>query len=287
MSSSYFNLLQQNIISSSNYQFEPTVNIFKNGIVINHQKVGTRFLQEISSGDVHLASSDNKQIQFNFFGDPFYSEYKLKPIQYLFQKKYVCAPWHDNGKMFLTNTYKDWKDDESFLESQGVDNYTDFFLNNKRDIIFIIRNPIERFFSGIVQILTVGYREITTESFAKLLKDNWEDVISDIHTLNYLENYKEMIYNIKNKSKIKIIDLSHLKSKKACDFFCNLREDDVVREIYKNIDNHVDSNRNQYSKLYSLYENINSNNSIFVQYIKSEYRNYLELKKSPYFCKLI
>jgi len=287
MSYSYFDVLQQNVESSSHYIFEPTVNVFKNGIVINHQKVGTRFIQEIASGNQHLSCIDNKQIHFNIVNNSIFGDYTLKPIQYLFQERYVSAPWHDNSKSFLTEGYTEWKDDETFLESQGMDNYTDFFFNNPKDIIFIIRNPIHRFFSGVVQILSVDEQEVTLESFGKLLRENWQEVISDIHTQNYIENYKEMIYNIKDKSKIKVIDLSHLKSQKACDFFCNLREDDVVREIYGNIDNHVDSNKAQYSKLYSLYENVDSDNSIFIQYIKNEYNHYMELRNSPYFHKLI
>jgi hypothetical protein len=287
MEYSYFNKLQQNVISSSHFVFEPTVNVFKNGIVINHQKVGTRFIQEIASGNNRLSCSDNKQIHFNIVNNHMFGDCILKPIQYHFSKRYISAPWHDNGKSFLTEGYTEWKDDETFLESQGMDNYTDFFFNNPKDIIFIVRNPIHRFFSGVIQILAVDNKNnITIESFGKLLRENWEEIVSDIHTLNYLENYKEMIYNIKDKSKIKIVDLSHLKTQKACDFFCNLREDDVIRKIYENIDKHVDSNKEEYSKLYSLYENIDSDASIFIQYIKSEYNHYKELVNSPYFHKL-
>lgn len=287
MSYNSFDILEQNVFSITNHIFEPTVNIFQNGIVINHQKVGTRFLQEIASGNSTLASEDNKQIQFQIFNTPHYSDINLKPIKYHFKTRYVCAPWNNNGKKFLTDTYTQWKSDEDFLNSQGLDNYTDFFFNNPNDVIFIIRNPIHRFFSGIIQILAVDIKNITISEFGKILKENWKDILSDIHTVNYLENYKEFIYNIKDKSKVKIIDLSHLKSKKSCDFFCKLRGDDDILPIYENINNHVDSNKKLYSSLYSLYEDIEPNDSTVIQYLKTEYIHYLDLKSSKYFVPLV
>jgi hypothetical protein len=289
MTNNYFNSLQNKVLSSTSFVFEPSINVFKNGIVINYQKVGTRFIQEIASGNTQLANEDNKQVQFIISAFPPCDENQnpLNYIEFEFVKKYVRAPWKEGGRKYLMDTYRDWHDDESFLKSQGYENYTDFFLNNKNDIIFIIRNPIHRFFSGIVQILTFSNEKLTIESFGKLLRNNWENIISDIHTINYLQHYKDLIYNIKDKSKIKIIDLSHLKSQKACDFFCSLRGDDVIREIYKNIDSSIDSNKDEYTKFYKLYENIDENESIFIQHIKAEYNNYLELKSSKYFMNLL
>lgn len=285
---SYFDNLQQKVISSTTSIFEPSVNIFKNGIIINHQKVGTRFVQEIASGNSYLSSSDNKQVQF-ILSNTIITKSNgdmLKSVDYHFEKKYIRGPWSEDGRNYLLDTYTEWKDDESFLNSQGYSNYSDFFFNNDKDIYFLIRNPIYRFFSGVIQIISVNQNDITLESFGKLLRENWESVISDIHTINYLEHYKEMIYNIKDKSKIKVIDLSHLKSQKACEFFCKLREDDLPKEIYSNINLSIDSNRETYSKLYKLYENVEIDNSIVIQYLKTEYSYYTELVKSQYFVNL-
>ena len=279
----YFHKLQEKVQSSCKYIFEPTVNIFKNGIVINHQKVGTRFIQELAAGNSYTIQKNNQQVQFIFLDSENNGDYTLNPIKYHFKNRYVLSPWYDDGKSFSWEGYPEWKTDESFLKSQGYDNYTDFFFNNKKDFIFIIRNPIHRFFSGVIQILSVNEKEVTIEEFGETLRENWQIILSDIHTVNYLEHYKEMIYNIKDKSKIKIVDLSQLKTQKACDMFCDLRGDDISREIYKNINEKIDSNRETYSKLYKLYEDVETDDSIFIQYIKSEYNTYQELKDSPYF----
>lgn len=289
MKNSYFNDLEQKVIALSTSIFEPSVNVFKNGIVINHFKVGTRFIQEVASGNSKLTNEDNQQVQFILSNSVILDENQnlLKYVDFHFEKKYIRGPWTDSGRKYILDTYKLWKDDESFLNSQGYSNYTDFFLNNQKDIIFVIRNPIHRFFSGIIQILSFNPNDITIESFGKLLRENWESIISDVHTVNYLEHFKEFIYNINDKSKIKIIDLSHLKSNKACEFFCSLREDNLPKEIYSNLESSIDSNRETYQKLYKLYKEVEIDESILIQYLKTEYAYYLELKKSKYFLSLL
>jgi len=286
-----FQVVRDSIISYGNTIFEPTVNIFQNGIVINHQKVGTRFLEKVVSETTGYSATDNRQIMFKIFRDPTLQN-NTSTINYHMSERYVFTPWHDlnedelRDRPLLKERYKDWKDDKTFFESNGVETYTDFFFNNPKDIYFIIRSPIHRFFSGILEILSVEPEGITLERFRHIIMNNWKSIFEDIHTIHYLEHVKEMIYNIKDKSKIKIIDLSHLKSKQACEFFCNLRGDDKVREIYNNIHNNVDSNKILYSQFYSLYSQEDLHNSSFVRYLKTEYYYYQELKNSQYFLDL-
>jgi hypothetical protein len=286
MEYNFFKDLENKVFSTYSSVFEPSVNIFENGIVINYQKVGTRFLQLISSGDKFLSNTNNKQIQFIFLNISTIGSFELNPINYEFSKKFVSSPWTNESKNFLLEGYPLGISDESFLQTQGYKNYTDFFFNNNKDFYFIIRNPIHRFFSGVIQILNVDVEEITIENFGNLLRENFHYIMSDIHTINYLNHYREMIYNIKDKSKIKIIDLSHLKSKNSYDFFCKLRGDDVIKPIYDNIDEFVDSNRETYEKLYELYKEVDPDFSISIQYIKEEYSVYQELKNSQYFLDL-
>lgn len=276
--------INENIESLTHYIFEPSVNIFKNGIVINHHKVGTRFIQELASGNEFLVNTNNQQVQFEILNTDYFSNIKLKPLKYHFKERYVLGPWNNNGRSFIMEGYPEWKDDESFLKHQNVNTYTDFFFNNQKDIIFIIRNPIERIFSGLTQILTTYSDGVTIENFKKLLKSNWKDILGDIHTVNYLEHFKEMIYNINDKSKIKVIDLSHLKSKNACDFFSDLRGDLDIKDIYDKLDEKIDSNKSLYSSVYDLNDELN--NSIFFEYLKTEYTHYLDLKSSEYFLDL-
>ena len=280
-----FQLVRDFISSYGNIIFEPTVNVFQNGIVINHQKVGTRFLEKVVSKDTLYTTTDNRQVMFKIKRDS-HSKSILTHIDYHLGTRYVYGPWHDKSQVDAVNTFRDWKNDKTFLEHNGVETYTDFFFNNPKDIYFIIRSPIHRFFSGILEILSVEPEGITLERFRHIIMNNWRSIFEDIHTIHYLEHIKEMIYNVKDKSKIKIIDLSHLKSQKACEFFCDLRGDEKVRNIYKHIDRNVDSNKELYNQFYSLYSFEDLQTSSFPRYLKTEYYYYQELKNSQYFLDL-
>jgi hypothetical protein len=285
MENNDFQLVREYVLSYSRTIFEPCINIFNNGIVINHQKVGTRFLEKMASGPGGYSETDNRQVLLKLFSEPFDGTRKTI-VDYHFDKRYVYAPWHDAYHRDTINSYKEWKDDKSFLESNGVKNYTEFFFNNNKDIYFIIRSPIHRFFSGVLEILSVDIDGITLEKFRSLIMNNWRTIFEDVHTTHYLEHIKEMIYNIEDKSKIKIIDLSHLKSKKAYEFFCKLRGDNNIKWIYDSIDNEVSSNKEIYNYFYSLYSDEDLEKASFVRYLKTEYYYYQELKKSKYFLDL-
>lgn len=280
-----FQLVREFIISCGNTIFEPCVNIFENGIVITHQKVGTRFLEKAVSGKTEYSTTDHRQVMFKIKRDRF-KKSTITNIDYHLGTRYVYGPWNDMNQKEIVDSYEKWKDDKTFLESNGVETYTDFFFNNTKDIYFIIRSPIHRFFSGILEILAVEPEGITLERFRHIIMNNWKNIFEDIHTTHYLEHVKEMIYHIKDKSKIKIIDLSHLKSEKACDFFCELRGDLRVRKLYSNIDNNVNSNKELYSQFYSLYSDKDLQKAAFVRYLKEEYYYYQELKNSKYFLDL-
>lgn len=285
-----YEILKRDLESKSQILFEATTSIFKNGIVINHQKVGTRFLQVISSGDSYSSNNDNKQVMFQISSTNSIGETKLRPLKYLLTTNYVYAPWSDDSKPWLTDTYPIWKSDDIFLKENGCETYTDFFFNNKKDIYIIIRNPIDRFFSGIIQTIgwdEFGHKEVTAEKFQETIKNNWKDLMSDIHTMNYLKNFKEFIYHVNDKSKLHIIDLSHLKSKKACEFFCELREDDIIRKIYADLDNNIDSNKKDYEKFYDLFNMDNIDTFTILDYLKPEYQNYMDLRYSKFFKSLI
>lgn len=289
MTNEDFQLVREFIFSYSNTAFEPCVNVFENGIVINHQKVGTRFLEKIVSGEAGFSRTDHRQVMFGIFRTP-HTFSNHSEIKYHFGSRYIMAPWHDKGNedsKYLVESYKIWKSDKTFFESNNVNNYTEFFFNNKKDIYFIIRNPIHRFFSGILEILAVEPEGITLDRFRWIMMNNWRSIFEDIHTVNYLEHIKEMIYNIKDKSRIKILDLSHLKTENAYQLFCDLRGDTKIKNIYKNLDHEVNSNKDLYSQFYSLYSSEDLEGASFVRYLRNEYGNYLELRNSEYFLNLL
>lgn len=153
------NTIEDRVNSLSQIVFEPTLTIFDNVIVVNYKKVGTRFFQTLAD----LPSSSNnifnnsKQIDIKFVkidgivpSDKYNQIFKTKLTNYLIEFDFE----HHDGE---------WKDADSFLKYNNVENITDFFKKNKKPFIFVVRNPVERFFSGATQILTSYCKETLTD----------------------------------------------------------------------------------------------------------------------------
>ena len=332
--------------------FEPSLNIFKNGIVFNYKKVGSRFLREMSSGGNDKIFTDNKQIEL-FIQNNQIENTNIKlnnTINYQFTEKYVVAPWHifnihksnnieDQRITQLANSYTEWKDDNSFLRSVGKSSYSELFFENEKDIIFLIRDPLDRFTSGLTQIMHMfmdiiqtsphellffrnnsEITELNIDTLAKIYKTHfyqpidlikhvpehviikifkyilrykWELIFQDIHIEPYLSHFRELIYNIKDTSKIKVIDLSHLKTRKSMEFFCDLRGDNIPVEIYNNIESHIESNKLIYRIIQNAIMDNEANFDTFEHvynpisyYLRNEIHNYTNLITSPYFINL-
>jgi hypothetical protein len=158
-SNSINNTIEDRVNSLSHIVFEPTLTIFDNVIVVNYKKVGTRFfhvLAELPSTSNEIFNN-SKQIDIKFVKidgivptEKYNQIFKTKLTNYLIEFDFD----HYHGK---------WKDVESFLNYNEVDNITDFFKKNKKPFIFIVRNPVERFFSGATQILTSFCKEIIND----------------------------------------------------------------------------------------------------------------------------
>lgn len=144
------NTIESRVESLSHIVFEPTLTIFDNVIVFNYKKVGTRFFQTLAElpSISNNIFNNSKQIDIKFVKidgiippEKYNQIFKTKLANYLIEFDFKH---HDGG----------WKDVESFLSYNEVDNMTDFFKKNKKPFIFVVRNPVERFFSGATQILT-------------------------------------------------------------------------------------------------------------------------------------
>jgi len=144
------NTIEDRVDSLSHIVFEPSLTIFDNVIVLNYKKVGTRFFHTLAE----LPSSSNniihnsKQIDIKFVkidgivpAEKYNQIFKTKLANYLIEFDFEHYDGH-------------WKDVQSFLNYNEVDNVTDFFKKNKKPFIFVVRNPVERFFSGAAQILS-------------------------------------------------------------------------------------------------------------------------------------
>jgi len=149
------NTIEDRVDSLSQIVFEPTLTIFDNVIVLNYKKVGTRFfhtLAELPSSSTNIFNN-SKQIDIKFVKidgiippEKYNQIFKTKLANYLIEFDFE----HHDGQ---------WKNVESFLNYNEVDNVTDFFKKNKKPFIFVVRNPVERFFSGATQILSTYCKE--------------------------------------------------------------------------------------------------------------------------------
>lgn len=318
------------------YSFEPTLSFFKNGIVFNYKKCGTRFFRELASypNSIH---TDNKQFDVSFRKNSFTDiDSDLYKLNYDFKSFYLLTPF-DNESLdpYVKNSFK-YKNTLELLNDEGVNSFNELILENKnKDIIFVIRNPIKRFFSGLTQIIisfrekiltddselnlfkltsTLSDKEIKVfvknynlhpriefqkvddidiiDTFVKvlfyILKYRWEYILQDIHTENYLRNYHELVSNIKNKSKIKIIDLDDCNTDSSVEFFSQLRGDDLLKPIWDSfLEKNQESNVFVYKRLLSNSKYLKELADIPIfSYLKNEQLAYLQLKESKYFIKI-
>lgn len=327
-----------------NLVFSPSVNIFNNGIIINYKKVGSRFMLEVASDWTEEHETrfmvNNNQVDFEILSTTEGRKFETNELEYKFFKRYVFTEWHWNeigaDGYTLHHRYR-WKNDFEFLKEQEASSYTDFFFNNKKNIFFLVRDPLNRFFSGLAQdIITylvdvaedldelsffikhtglsidrVSYlgelfRYDTSERaathttdeelltiFNYLLMYKWDLIRQDVHTEPYLLHFREMIYNMNDVSKHRIIDLSQMSTQKSCNFLCNLRGDDFPLKVYENLSGKTGTNKPLYSILLEKYQNneltqtsFGRKFSIIDDYLKHETLIYNDLINSPYFINL-
>lgn len=329
--------------------FEPTLNAFKNGLLVNYKKVGTRFIGQLLSlpNDV----SDNKiQMDLIITKNPLHigsfvldtTQYEIK---YEYGRKFCYTEFDDINSVNRPNQkYIKYSNSNEFLKYCEVENYNELFFNNKKDIIFLVRNPIHRFYSGLIQILySVLYELPTNENLKKeiifytaltsselekvctimsnlnitekdisflkkneiellisfIIEKQWNLILQDIHTDNYLFNYVEWIHHIKDKSKIKIIDLKDCLSNKSLDFFTNLMGNNLLKTQFPNspnqytywewMYNQTGTNKLIYKIVINKLLQSNSNfskKSAMEYYLRNEYEIYDSLIKYPYYIDL-
>lgn len=328
--------------------FEPTINPFKNGLLVNYKKVGTRFFGQLLS--LPLPLSENK-IQM----DLIISKHPRQTTQHIFdapqyqlncgyETKFCYTEFDNIHPSSHNQNFLDFSNSIEFLKYCEVENYNELFFNNKKDIIFLIRNPIQRFFSGVIQILYgIMYQisenddllkeinfytgltkdeiinvcniisdpygdELLLSSLKKneiellisfIIEKQWNLIFQDIHTDNYLFNYVEWIHHIKDKNKIKIINLKDCLSNKSLDFFTNLLGTDILKTqqpenegpytYWDWMSSQTGTNKPVYKLFIDKILQSNSNffgNSSLEYYLRNEYEIYDSLVNSPYYINL-
>jgi len=330
--------------------FEPTINSFKNAILINYKKVGTRWMGMVGSLpsdfnhdklqlDLYISTEPIGSSNFSDFNNRVSQQNKLSTemgdvyvhtffdVQEL--NKLIGEPPRDEEAGFIR-----FSSTLDFFKYEGVKSWNElFFENPHKDIVLLIRNPLERYISGCVQVLYHIIDEMPTNqemrdelkfyvdmndselknlhkflrtqdfvqnmdlsslnytAVKKVLKyivDKRTDLIfQDVHTQNYLKNYIDFIHHIKDKSRIKIIDLSQCSNQKAIKFFDELRGDTELSNTSNTLLKFKESNKPIYKFFIDEYVNsddfVNSSPRFFIE---PEYNMYIQLLNSPYFVDL-
>lgn len=141
--------------------FEPTLNPFQRGLLVNYKKVGTRYMGELLS----LPSTHGVnpfQLDVRITNQPISSEYKIYDDSH-YQLKYEFSTKFCFTQLDTTPVSKFYSNSKEFLSYCGVKNYNELFFENKKDIIFLVRNPLQRFFSGIIQVMISALNEIPND----------------------------------------------------------------------------------------------------------------------------
>jgi hypothetical protein len=319
---------KRHLSQAPNYMFEPTVNIFDKSVVVCYQKVGTRFFLFLSNWPKSISQTYNQyQINFNLLNNTT-SDARLN-LNTLFGNFETTISFIEEHK----NSCYDY---DTFFSKNNVSNINNFFLENPKDMIFVIRNPIKRFLSGITQVASAYISELITKSderekikslsnitdleidsiynnynhyfneYDEFSENNLSNIdidifikiivyilnhksnlyYYDVHTQNYLSKFKELMYNISDKSKIKIIDLEDCNKKSAYTFFNNWSDDIDYISAYDNTKGHVVSNKKLYNRIDFILNNENILSQSLYHFLQEEYKNYIELRNSKYFIKL-
>lgn len=161
-------IIQDRSLNRQHY-FEPTLTLFKNALVINYKKIGTRFMGTISSlPDKHI--DDKKQFELYFFSQPRdnYEGDIYKTYNSLGNEEYIYTSfdmWEQDillseSEEVIKQTkeryigFNSFKTTSELLNNEDVKTINEFlFKNPHKDIVLILRNPLRRFISGAVQLI--------------------------------------------------------------------------------------------------------------------------------------
>lgn len=316
-----WNIAEHNRMSSNN-MFRPVINIFDKAVVICFPKVGTRFFLYLSNWPKTINET--------------YNQYQID-ITYEIQKDKrlnINTEFNNYGTIihFLDEHKTTCSDYNKFFEKNSKDMNT-FLFENEKDIYFVIRDPFERFLSGLTQVASSyvkeliikddekdrikKYTDLTDEQIELIYKNydfyfndenefnqnNLSEIdlsilnkiilyiikyypelyLYDAHTQNYLSHYTELIYSIKDKNKIKIIDLKDCKTKDSIKLFNKWGNNIDYKDSLKNTNGHIVSNKKLYNNLLTLINEDESINQTICYFLLNEIKEYNKLKTSKFF----
>lgn len=327
-------MLTNNIFQYENtYIYSPMVTVFDKSIFVQYKKVGTRYISGIAS---YPLSEVQECYQLELFiqtqpmmGIDLSMDIENYKIGSSIYDSYAFTSF-DLAKDHVVEIekFKKFTSTKEFLDYTNVSNFTQFFFENPRDLYFVVRNPIERFLSGIVQILLSGvnetilnektredikyYTKITDRELKDAMKifdktnsdvyhlneipknilfpimeyfieKKIDSTFTDSHTENYLHYFKDWMYDVKDKSKIKIIDISQFSTNTAKKMITSLNANIVENNAFDLIERFKSSNKEIYENFLGEYA---TKNLTFYNYLKSEMQIYNSLIHSKFFVDL-
>ena len=136
------------------------ISVYKNNLIFTTKKIGSRYFEDISTDD-----TDNKNyidVRLNYLN----SNSEI-PIEHTF---------NDIGILLKgENTV----DINSFLNKIGVSNFKDIFTKSfikNYNIIFVVRNPLKRLFSGYIEIVDSIFGGSSNNVFFKYLVERYYNI---------------------------------------------------------------------------------------------------------------
>lgn len=315
------------------YIYSPMVTVFDKSVFVQYKKAGTRYISGISSYPLSEVK-DCFQLELFIQTQPMMGtdlsmdieNYKI--VSSIYDLYAFTSFDHAKDHIVEIEKFKKFTSTKEFLDYTNVLNFTQFFFENPRDLYFVIRNPIERFLSGVIQILLSGvnetilnektredikyYTKITDRELKDAMKifdktnsdlyhlneipknilfpimeyfieKKIDITFTDTHTENYLHYFKDWMYDVKDKNKIKIIDISQFSTNTAKKMITSLNTNIVENDAFDLIEPFKSSNKKVYQDFLSEYA---TKNLTFFNYLKSEIQIYNSLIDSKFFVDL-
>ena len=318
--------IKKHIGMSSDYRFECNANIFDKAIVLCQPKVGSRFFLFLSNWPKTLSEVYNQyQINLMYNGEGG-DRLKLNTIFNDFKTSISFNEDHinscyDYNTFFSKNNinnmneffFKNPKDMYFVIRNpikrflSGISQVTSMYVGElitqpeERERIKQLGNLTDLEIDNIYNNYNDYFNEFTEFSQASLAKIDVQIFVKivlyiinhaphlyqyDNHTDNYLFKYKELMYNVNDKTKIKIIDLEDCNKKSAYDLFNTWSDNIDYSNAYYNTKGHMISNAKLYNHIDFILKGETPQLQTLYNFLSNEIKEYNELKNSKYFVKL-
>jgi hypothetical protein len=157
----------KDFIKWNNDYTSPTmcVSLWNNKIIFTTKKVGSRYFEDLSKTDGGVQNGPSKSIDFRLERLGRYSKDDPK-----YDKRLI---W-DSHYYFVTNQSPFGLED--FLNELGIEKVSDMFNDSvlsKRELVFVIRNPIIRTFTAFVEVVDSYYAQLMNIPYIKPIAEKY------------------------------------------------------------------------------------------------------------------